>query len=136
MAANTAPIFVLTINDKGVTWVNADGAGSIKDIFVAGANGSRVAAVAATSTDTSAIDVQLLAHDGTTAYLIGTVTVAIGSGNTGSVAAVNLLSLNQNPWLNSDGSITLPSGWKLQAKNVTTVTAAKTLTLVALGGDY
>jgi len=136
MAQNTSPIFVLTINNKGQTWANADGAGASKDLFVAGANGSRIAAVAACSTDTAAIDVQLFAYDGTTAYLIGTITVAIGAGNTGSVAAQNLLALSSCPWLNSDGSITLPSGWKLQAKNVTTVTAAKTLTIVALGGDF
>jgi hypothetical protein len=136
MAQNTKPIFVLTPNNKGVTWVNADGAGASKDLFVAGSNGSRIASVAAVSTDTSAIDLQLFAFDGTTAYLVGTVTIAIGAGNTGTVAAQNLLSLNSCPWLNSDGSIFLGSGWKLQAKNATTVTAAKTLTVVTFGADY
>ncbi len=92
--------------------------------------------MAVASSDTSAIDVQLFAYDGSTAWLVGTITVPIGAGNTGSVAAVNLLSLSQCPWLNSDGSITLPTGWKLQASNVSQVTSAKTLTLVALGADY
>jgi hypothetical protein len=136
MPANTAPIFVLTLNNKGQSWTHADAAATTKDLFVAGANGSRLASVAASSTDTSAIDVQLLAFDGSTAWLVSTVTVAIGAGNTGAVAAQNLLSLSQCPWLNSDGSLTLPSGWKLQASNVTQVTAAKTLTLVSLGADY
>lgn len=136
MPANVAPIFVLTVNDKGQSWTHADAAATTKDVFVAGSNGSRLASVAAASTDTSAIDVQLLAFDGATAWLVGTVTVPIGAGNTGTVAAVNLLSLSQCPWLNGDGSLLLPSGWKLQASNVTQVTAAKTLTLVAWGGDY
>jgi hypothetical protein len=136
MAANTAPIFVLTINNKGQSWTHSDAAATTKDVFVAGSNGSRLAAVAATSTDTAAIDVQLFAYDGSTAWLVGTVTVAIGAGNTGTVAAQNLLILSSNPWLNSDGSITLPSGWKLQASNVTQVTTGKTLTLVGLGADY
>lgn len=135
MAANTAPIFVLSLNNKGVTFVNADGT-STKDVFVAGANGSRVASIAATTTDTSNNIVHLYAFDGTTAYLVGEVTVPLASGTDGTTAAVNLLSLSMCPWLNSDGSITLPSGWKLQASVTTAVTAAKTLTLVALGGDY
>lgn len=135
MAANTAPIFVAAINNKGVTFVNADGT-TTKDLFVAGANGSRVASIAATTTDTSANIVHLYAYDGTTAYLVGEVTVAAASGTDGATAAVNLLALSMCPWLNSDGSITLPSGWKLQASVAAAVTAAKTLTLVALGGDY
>ena len=135
MAANTSPIFVLTIKNKGVTFVNADGT-SNKDIFVAGANGSRLAAISAVTTDTSANLVKLYAYDGSTAYQIGDITVAAASGTDGSTASVNLLSLSMLPFLNSDGSITLPSGWKIQAGVTTAVTAAKTLTLVALGADY
>jgi len=135
MAQNTSPIFVLTINDKGVTFVNADGT-TTKDIFVAGANGSRLASISATTTDTSANLVILYAYDGSTAYRIGEVSVAAASGTDGSTAAVNLLSLSMNPWLNSDGSLTLPTGWKIQASVSTSVTSAKTLTLVAWGADY
>lgn len=136
MAANTAPIFVLTPNNKAATWTNADSAATTKDVFVAGTNGSRLAAIEATSSDTSAVDVHLYYYDGSTAYLIGTVTVAIGAGNTGSVAAQNLLSLSSLPGLNSDGSLFLKSGEKIQAANVTQVTSGKTLTLAAFGADY
>lgn len=137
MAAGTNPIFVAALNNKGQSWTNSDAAGTTKDVLVAGTNGSRVAAVSATSTDTSAVDVQILLHDGTTAWLVGTITVAAGAGNTGSTAAQNLLGvLSSTPWTNSDGSVTLPNGWKLQAKNVTQVSAGKTLTLVGIGGDY
>lgn len=136
MAANTSPIFVLTPNNKGQTWTHADSAATTKDVFVAGTNGSRLAAVEATSSDTSAIDVQLFYFDGSTAFLIGTVTVAIGAGNTGTVAAQNLLLLSNLPGLNSDGSLFLKTGEKLQASNVTQVTSAKTLTLAAFGADY
>src|SRR6476646_352883 len=105
MAANTTPIFVLTINNKGVTFVNADGTAT-KDIFVAGSNGSRVGAVSATTTDTSSNLVLLYAYDGATAYRVGEITVAAASGTDGSTASVNLLSLSMCPWLNSDGSVT------------------------------
>ena len=135
MAANTSPIFVLTPNCKGVTFVNADGT-TLKDMFVAGANGSRLAAVAANTNDTSANNVKLELFDGTTAYWAGTVNVPTLSGTDGTTAAVNLLALSMCPWLNSDGSIFLPTGWKLQVAPLAAVTAAKTLTLVALGADY
>lgn len=137
MPAGTTPIFIAVINDKGVTWVNADGAAASKDVFVAGSNGSRCFAIAATSTDTSDRDFQIFLNDGSTSFLVGTVTVPLGAGNTGTVAALNLIgSLSTNPWLNSDGSVMLPTGWKIKASNVTTITTAKTVTLVALGGDY
>ena len=136
MAANTSPIFVISANNKGQTWTHADTAATTKDLLTAGTNGTRIASVEACSTDTSAIDVQLFAYDGSTAFLIGTVTVAIGAGNTGSVAAQNLFSLSNLPGLISDGSLVIPTGWKLQASNVTQVTTAKTLTLVTFGADY
>lgn len=135
MAANTSPIFVLTPNCKGVTFVNADST-TAKDLFVAGANGSRLASVSATTTDTSANNVKLLLYDGSTAWWAGTVNVPTLSGTDGSTAAVNLLTLSMCPWLNSDGSIVLPTGWKLQVAPLAAVTSAKTLTLVALGADY
>ena len=136
MSANTTPIFVAAINNKGQSWTHSDSAATTKDVFVAASNGSRCFGIAATLTDTTAVDVQIFIYDGATAWLAGTVTVAIGAGNTGSVSAQNLLSLSNNPWLNSDGSITLPTGWKIQASNVTQLASGKTLTLVALGGDY
>ena len=135
MAANTSPIFVLTMNNKGVTFVNADGT-SNKDLFVAGANGSRLASIAATTNDTSTNNVKISLYDGSTAWWAGTVAVPTLSGTDGSTAGVNLLSLSLCPWLNSDGSLTLPSGWKVQVAPLVAVTAAKTLTLVALGADY
>jgi hypothetical protein len=136
VAANTAPIFVAVPNNKGQTWVNGDGAAATKDIFVAGSNGSRVSGISVCSTDTSDRDFHLYYYDGSTAYLLGTLTVPLGAGNTGTVPALNLLSLSNIPGLNPDGSITLKTGEKLQAANVATITAAKTVTVVALGGDY
>lgn len=135
MAANTSPIFVLTANNKGITFVNADGT-TLKDVFVAGTNGSRLASIAATTNDTSTNNVKIEIYDGSTAYWAGTVAVPTLSGTDGSTAAVNLLSLSMCPWLNSDGSLFLPTGWKVQVAPLVAVTTAKTLTLVALGADY
>lgn len=135
MAAGNKPIFVAGINNKGTAWNSADVSLTSKDIFVAGTNGSRIFAVSATSTYATALDMRLYTNDGTTAWLIGTETVAINAGNNGGTASQNLFSLSYLPSLNSDGSLTLPTGWKLQASNGTAM-AAGTVTLVSLGGDY
>lgn len=136
MAANTEPIFVKTPNNKGQTWTNSDTAPTTKDVVVAATDGTLVTAVSAASTDTSDRDFHLYYNDGTTDYLLGTVTVTAGAGNTGSVAALNLLDLSKCPALNPDGSLFLKTGEKLRAANVATVTSAKTITLIGLAANY
>lgn len=141
MAQNTNPIFVLVPKAAGVTWTNSDAAGTAKDLISAGTNGSRIGAICATSTDTSAVDMLLLLNDGSTDFLVGTVTVNIGAGYTGSAQAQNLLSTAVgaalSTWVAADGSLLLPTGWKIRAENVTQVTSGKTLTLVVMqSGDY
>ena len=135
MAANTSPIFGLTPNLAEVTFVNADGTGA-KDLVSAGANGTKVTRIAVHSDDTAAVNLKLLIEDGATAYAVGVVRVAIGSGSDGAIAAVNLLNVAMLPWLDADGEFYLPSGYKLQVAPLVAVTANKTVTVVCFAMDY
>jgi hypothetical protein len=135
MAANTSPIFGLTANLAEVTFVAADGT-TAKDLVSAGADGSKVTRIAVHSNDTAAVNLKLLIHDGTTAYAVGVVRVAIGSGSDGAIAAVNLLSQTMLPWLDADGEFFIPSGYKVQVGPLAAVTADKTVSIVCFAMDY
>jgi hypothetical protein len=136
MAANIQPIFVESANVAEVTFVNADGT-TPKDLVSAGADGTKIMRIAATTSDTSANNVALYVHDGTTAYLVGTVNVPTLSGTDGTNAAVNLLDTTALPWLDSDGEFFIPTGYKIQAGPIAAVTSGSyTLTIVCFAGDY
>ena len=136
MAANAAPIMVLTANLAEVTFVNADGT-TPKDLVSAGAEGTKVLSIACTSDDTTdTVVMQLFIHDGTTAYLVGSVAVPTLSGTDGAAAAVDLLDATALPWLDADGEFFIPTGYKVQVAPLAAVTAAKTVTVVCLAGDY
>ena len=135
MVANTSPIFAESANLAEVTFVNADGT-TPKDLVSAGADGTKVTRIAATSNDTAAVNMQLFIHDGATAFLAGTVRIATLSGTDGAVAAVNLLSRTALPWLDADGEFFIPSGYKVQVAPLAAVTAAKTVTIVCFAMDY
>jgi hypothetical protein len=133
------PVSTVTANNKGVTFVNADST-TLKDIFVAGTNGSVVKNIAACTNDTSTNNVQLYFHDGSTAYLIGTIAVATLSGTNGTAASINLLTSGLLPITKYDNAgnkvIALESGQKIQAGVIAAVTSAKTLTITSFGEDY
>ena len=135
--ANTSPIFVLRPQVVAATFVNGDGT-TPKDLVTAlnRPDGIKVQRIAVHSDDTAAVNLMLSLHDGSTAYKVGAVRVAVGSGNDGAVAAVNLLAATMLPWLDADGELFLPSGWKVQVHPLVAVTAAKTVTIVAFAGEY
>lgn len=134
--ANTNPIFQSgPSNGAPATIVNADGSAE-KTIYTAGANGALVDSVFVTSDDTSAVVLNVFVNDGTTSYLIGAVNVPTLSGTNGIAAGVNLLSLGDIPALQTGGGLALAPTYKLNVAAQSAVTAAKTVTLVAAGGDY
>ncbi len=139
MAANTSPIFIGTPKTAAQTFANAD-ATALKTLYTAGANGSRIMGIGATTTDTSANDVELYVLVGGvgTAQPIGGGRVAALAGSIAAPvsAAVSLLSATQIPMLLSDGSLQLGAADILQASVQAAVTAAKTLTVVVQAGDY
>jgi hypothetical protein len=135
MAANTSPIFVLAANLAEVTFANADGT-TPKDLVSAGADGTKVLAVAVTSDDAATVNLRLYVHDGANAYLVGTVAVPTLAGTNGVMPAVDLLDPELLPWLDQDGELFIPSGYKLQVAPLAAVTAAKTVTVVCFAADY
>ena len=135
MPANTAPIFPLVVQTSAATITNADGTGE-KTLVTAGANGTRIDVVSITSTDTAAVMLTVLVHDGTTSYAVGEIAVPAGAGTNGSALAVKGLSLAFLPWLDASGSLFLKAGWSLRVAAKAAITSTKTVTLVAFSGDY
>lgn len=138
MAANTSPIFVDNVTGKGTTWTSADAANTKKIISpTIGADGARIHSVGITSTDTAAKDFAFYLNDGSNDYLIGTIAIPITAGFTNAIAAISVLTQGVLiPWLSPDASLLIPAGWSLKAENLAALTAAKTITVVTLGGDY
>lgn len=138
MAANTAPIYVKNVTGKGTQWTNSDAANTKKAISpTVGAEGTRIHAISAASTDATARDFSLYLNDGSTDFLIGTVTITSSAGSISTSGSVSLLASSVLlPWVASDGSIFVPAGWVLKAENLTQVTSAKTVSIVAIAGDY
>ena len=130
MAANTSPIFELTVKNAGVTIVPADTTAK-KTLYTGGTNGSRIDQLAESSTDTAAVTTMWYKTVGGTDYHIGDVVIAIGAGYT-TVALVDALATLE-PTL---GYLVLASGEILKVAALATVTAAKQVDLVAQLGDY
>lgn len=135
MPANTSPIFALTANHTGQTFVNADGTGK-KTVFTAGSNGSLLESISAVSDDTALVNLDVWITLGGTDYAVGTRQVPIGGGNTVDTATVSLLDQTKHPWVRADGSIFLPSGALVKVSPRAAVTAAKTVTVVGHGSDF
>jgi hypothetical protein len=130
MAANTSPIFELVPTDACVTIVPAD-ASTLKTVQTAGSNGSRVDSIMISSNDTSAVNLAFYITLGGVDYYIGNVNVPIGAGYTTVTRVDGMTTLA--PLL---GYLALAPSAILKANAVATVTAAKTVTIVAMGGDY
>ena len=137
---NISPTFVKQPQNGKVQILPAD-ASAQKTVYTAGASGSKVTSLNAVSTDTVARDVQVSITNAGTSYPIGTVTVPIGAGNSGTVASVNMLDITKlvGLALDSDGNpeLLLISGDTLTVSALTTVTAAKAITIIAAAvGDF
>jgi len=136
MAVNTNPIFIADRGAWPLELDNADGTNALA-LVVAGANGTLIEAIAATTTDTSDVEVDLLISDGTTDYAVGSVTVPAGAGTDGgTTAAVDLLQQTDLQWLRDDLTLALTAGHTLKAAAHAAITSAKVVHLVAFGGDY
>jgi len=129
----------LTVADNtqvGNTIVPADTT-DLKSVVEGATDGTIIQDIVAVSDDTAAVILQVYFYDGATAWLIGSVNVPTLSGTDGVVPAVSLLNVVDLPFLNKrdDGAILLGVGEEIQVGAVATVTAAKTVTLTAIGGN-
>lgn len=134
----TRPIFPNSIRSEAIEMDNADGT-TLLDLFTAGSSGSRVDKIAITSDDTTAVDLDLYLHDGTSAFQIGSINVPVGAGTVaGATPAVAVSFLNQTalPFLGEDLALHLETGCKLQIGAQVAITAAKVVHVAVFGGDY
>jgi hypothetical protein len=108
-----------------------------KTIFTAGASGSKVVAVLATSTDTGTRIIQLWLTRSGTSYLLGSCLIGIGAGTDGAAVTANILTMMMALPKDNDGQryVFLESGDTLQASVTVTVTAAKEIDITAIGGN-
>lgn len=139
MAVTATPIFPQTIKNYVAQILPAD-ASTVKTLVTGATNGTKIEAITVASTDTSARDVQLVMTISSVVYVLATVAIPINSGNTNAIPAVDILRNTQWPGLSYDSNgnkiLYVASGSVLGVKALTTVTAAKELDILAIGGDY
>jgi hypothetical protein len=135
MAANTSPIFGLTAKLQEKSFTSADTT-TLVSLWAAGANGGKILFINCTSDDTATVNMKVAIYDGATSFLIGTVPIVTLSGTNGTATSVNLLNTSYIPSLDIDGGIYLPTGYSVYGAPLATMTAAKTVNVVAIGVDY
>ena len=132
--ANKEPIFQTEPSTPGLTIVNADST-TLKTLVTAGADGALVDNISVVSNDTSAVDLVVVITVGAVDYNIGEVEIPIGAG-TGTTVSHNLLNTTDMPFLQQNGSLPLQASAILKVGAKVAVTAAKTVYVVAYGGQY
>lgn len=130
MAANTDPIFEKIPVVAGVTILPADTT-TKKTVATGATDGTRIDQIAVSSNDTAAVNLAFYINDGSTDLYIGNLNVVAGAGYL-TVARLDAI-LTLAPTL---GYLWLPSGYILKANAVATITAAKQVDVVAMGGKY
>lgn len=137
MPAATTPIFPEAVETATQDFINADGTAA-QDVVIAGPDGALVYTLCATTDDTAAIDYSLYVQrdGGGTNFLLGTVSVPAGAGNTSGVAAVDLLDPSRIKGLDADGHLILGGTDRLRVAPRSAVTAAKTTHVVGTYGDF
>jgi hypothetical protein len=134
MAANTSPIFGLTAKLAEVAIDNA--AGTTKQtVYTPGTDGGVLTHINVTTDDTADVDMEVYINDGSTSYLIGTVTVTTLAGTDGTEPAVDLVDATMIP-IFSEGYLFLPSGYTVEVAPSAAVTSAKYAYVVGVGVDY
>lgn len=146
MALTATPIYAQGPKAWGAQILNATGAWtfsatSLVNLLVlaaGGANGIKLEALNVTSNDSAAQALALVLNDGTLNYVLGEIPIPIGAGITAGVPGVNPLS--QLPGLSYDTSgnryLYVPAGWTLYVGTIAAVTAAKQISVVAIGSAF
>jgi len=142
------PVYARTIN-VGVGTLNAATAGALGTttnavtVYTAGSNGGRIESLVANSDDTAAINLFVMLVDGSSnVYPLGIVNVPLSSGNTGTVANVDLLAGGgvtlTGMLIDNTGKryISIPASWTLKVSTLANMTAAKKCHVTAQGFDF
>lgn len=140
MAVTATPIFIQTVGSGFAQIAPADTT-TLKTLYTAGTNGSRLDNILVTSTDTATRDLQFVITISAVDYVLGTVTAPINTGFTASVPVLSVfrhanfnVALSQD--VNGNYSLNLPIGAVLKVKTLTTVTTAKVISIICQGGDF
>lgn len=108
-------------------------------LVTAGANGTIIEAITASSTDSAAKDLQLIVLNSID-YPLTTLSIPANSGFTNALPPVDLLRHLQVPGLSFDVNgnriLFLPSGSSLCIATTAALTAAKQISVVAVGADF
>ena len=109
-----------------------------KALVTAGADGSKLVSLSASSDDTSNRTIQLFITRSSTDYLIGTAVVPTLAGTDGATLPVDMLSLIPGLPVDNDGQryLFLESGDALKVATTVAVTAAKAVHLAADYADF
>lgn len=139
MAANVKPIYPGVVNFGAVLFENADGT-DLQVVFTAGANGSRIDSLIATSDDGTNRLLTLYVNNGVDDIPIGSTTVNANAGTDGTEPTKNLFDLTLLPQFDfpsgNDPALFLEAEHTLKAGLDGAVTADKALWVVATGGDF
>lgn len=134
MAANTSPVFEKDPYSKSSTFTNSTTANVLQDLVPAAdvpTEGLRIDHLPMTSTETANDRVvSFWDHDGSTAYLMGSVTVLRNAGFDGTAATKDAMA-ELAPAL---GYLTVMTGHKIQIAVTTQPASGKTVTVTARGG--
>lgn len=135
----STPIFPQVIKTSVAQILPADTT-SLKTLVTADADGTRIDNILITSTDTAARDLQFVVTISAVDYVVGTLSVPANSGFTNAVVTLNVLGNAQFAALSTDVNgnkvLFLGTGAVLKVKSLTTVTAAKVISIIAQCGDY
>jgi hypothetical protein len=124
---------------KGLAQILPADTTSQKTVVTAGANGSKVVSLIASSSDTTDRVVQVFLVRSATSYLLCTLTVPLTAGFAAAVPGpVNLLGFVPNLPVDNDGQpyLFLESGDTLTVASLTTVTTAKAISVHSDYGDF
>ena len=140
MAVTSTPIFPQVISAGFYQLVPADTT-TLKTLFTAGANGSRIDNILVTSTDTGSKDLQFVITYSAVDYVVGTLSIPALSGFTAAVVPVLVFNhANFSSYLGVDANgnkmLFLPIGAVLKVKALSTVTVAKVISVNCQGGDF
>lgn len=138
MAVTATPAFPQAVN-FGIGQITNGDTTTLKTIWTAGANGSLLQALFLSSTDTADRTINFYITRSATDYLVCTITATANSGNSATIAAIDVLrhAMLQGLMYDMAGNrqLRLKSGDVLKFASTATITANKLITCFADGED-
>lgn len=139
MAKSTNLNFTQAISNPVKRLNNANGT-TPAVVYTASANDAVIKSITVTSTDTSAVNLQLFVDDGTTVGLLGTVRIPAASGTDGATATFDILNSSLLPGLpvdlNGRKILPLKAGYILKAAPLVAITSAKQVDIFSSVEEY